>query len=316
MEHQREYHKCNNSVTILPNSTICLFSKLTDTELFAMTQGGNGQQKTSQKKHLKAKEPVWAIRWDDFRVLLYPYTDVFLVCFDLQKRASFENARTKWVAEIHQYRPGSKKNFHLLYVTHNAKVIIIINIHTDVAFLLIGNKKDMRRFDVCHPYKSEEHRKSVHAKVIDSWSRTCTYANYNGQNADHVVYVPRDLVNEIVKFSAVVDLAGCVSSEEGRQLADAMGAYCYVECSALTQEGLSNVFDIALTAESQIKKKKDCLLLSFIVKLFLVLRLKRLKNNRFLYALFLYQKKRKKRSEVQRCCENLLLTCKNKADAN
>ncbi|KAJ7016719.1 P-loop containing nucleoside triphosphate hydrolase protein [Mycena alexandri] len=36
----------------------------------------------------------------------YPKTDVFLICFSVGSRASFENVKQKWLPEIHHFCPG------------------------------------------------------------------------------------------------------------------------------------------------------------------------------------------------------------------
>ena len=51
--------------------------------------------------------------------------------------------------------------------------------------------------------------------------------------------------------------------EQGEKLSRELGAVKYVECSALTQEGLKNVFDEAILAAietAEAKKKRTCVL--------------------------------------------------------
>ena len=43
--------------------------------------------------------------YDRLRPLCYPATDVFLVCFDISNRDSFENIREKWLPEIDHHKP-------------------------------------------------------------------------------------------------------------------------------------------------------------------------------------------------------------------
>jgi len=55
-----------------------------------------------------------------------------------------------------------------------------------------------------------------------------------------------------------------VTAEQGERLAKEIGAVKYVECSALTQKGLKNVFDEAIVAALEppvTKKSRKCLVL-------------------------------------------------------
>jgi len=56
---------------------------------------------------------------DRLRPLVYPGTSVFMLCFDVSNRTSFENIKDSWTTEIRQYMP-------------------------DTPSLLIGNKMDLR----------------------------------------------------------------------------------------------------------------------------------------------------------------------------
>ena len=55
-----------------------------------------------------------------------------------------------------------------------------------------------------------------------------------------------------------------IASDEGAKVAKQLKAYKYVECSALTQQGLKDVFDEAILAsinQPKQKKSKQCLIL-------------------------------------------------------
>lgn len=58
--------------------------------------------------------------YDRLRPLSYPQTDVFLICFDVSSRESFENVRTKWIPEVKQFCDGTP-------------------------FLIVGTKSDKRQ---------------------------------------------------------------------------------------------------------------------------------------------------------------------------
>ncbi|KAF1809879.1 small GTP-binding protein, variant 2 [Eremomyces bilateralis CBS 781.70] len=44
--------------------------------------------------------------YDRLRPLSYPQTDVFLICFSVVSRASFDNVKAKWAPEIEHHAPG------------------------------------------------------------------------------------------------------------------------------------------------------------------------------------------------------------------
>lgn len=45
--------------------------------------------------------------YDRLRPLSYPETDIFLVCFDVHNRSSFENIEHKWISEIRHFCPDT-----------------------------------------------------------------------------------------------------------------------------------------------------------------------------------------------------------------
>ena len=76
-----------------------------------------------------------------------------------------------------------------------------------------------------------------------------------------IVGTKTDLRNDAEVQNKVGDT---LSTEDGHDLAKLLGGKGYVECSALTQEGLKNVFDEAIRAamhKGQRGKKKRCVLL-------------------------------------------------------
>jgi len=66
---------------------------------------------------LKTKKKNSQEDYDQLRPLSYPDTDVFVLCFSVESRSSFENVKSKWVPEVKKHRPtgllilvGTKKD--------------------------------------------------------------------------------------------------------------------------------------------------------------------------------------------------------------
>ncbi|BFZ22602.1 hypothetical protein BsWGS_25640 [Bradybaena similaris] len=115
-------------------------------------------------------DTVGLSEYDKLRPLAYPGTDVFLLCFDLNNKASADNIKLKWKPEVEEHCP-------------------------QVPIILVGTKLDLR------------------------------------QNADR----HGDSQQE-------------VSRKEGMRIAKSIRAVKYLECSALRQEGVSEVFLEAIRA--------------------------------------------------------------------
>ncbi|KAL8213083.1 UNVERIFIED_CONTAM: hypothetical protein K2H54_060670 [Gekko kuhli] len=127
---------------------------------------------------------------DRMRFLVYPQTDVVLICFSLVSPGSLENIRAKWYPEVRHHCP-------------NTPVI------------LVGTKLDLRTDE-----RTTEQLKKM-------------------------------------KLFPVTYL-------KGFDMAKMIGAVKYVECSALTREGLKMVFDEAVKAvvsSPHVRGKRNCLLL-------------------------------------------------------
>ncbi|RNA04686.1 ras-like GTP-binding Rho1 [Brachionus plicatilis] len=72
----------------------------------------------------------------------------------------------------------------------------------------------------------------------------------------------RDLRNDEVTKKELMKLRQePVRSEQGRAMADKIGAYAYIECSAKTKEGVRQVFESATRAALHSKKSKKSLCL-------------------------------------------------------
>jgi small GTP-binding protein len=65
--------------------------------------------------------------YDKLRPISYPYTDIFLLCFSMDRPQSFHNIATKWNEEIQRYWPESMDCHTLLVQTK-------IDLQTDPTF--------------------------------------------------------------------------------------------------------------------------------------------------------------------------------------
>uniref|UniRef100_A0A0K0EWD0 Ras-related C3 botulinum toxin substrate 1 n=1 Tax=Strongyloides venezuelensis TaxID=75913 RepID=A0A0K0EWD0_STRVS len=125
--------------------------------------------------------------YDRLRPLSYPQTDVFVLCYSVMSRVSFDNVINKWAPEIKQHCP-------------------------ETPIILVGTKIDLR--------DNAEARKTL----------------------DTENHMP-------------------ISKSQGQKMANKIKAVTYLECSALTQQGLRQIFDEAVRCvlnPKPLKKKRTC----------------------------------------------------------
>eukprot|EP01102_Stenamoeba_stenopodia_P017107 TRINITY_DN6089_c0_g1_i1.p1 TRINITY_DN6089_c0_g1~~TRINITY_DN6089_c0_g1_i1.p1 ORF type:complete len:207 (-),score=53.08 TRINITY_DN6089_c0_g1_i1:151-771(-) len=112
--------------------------------------------------------------YQKLRVLSYPKTDVFLLCFSVVHPLSYESIRDHWVSEVKEYSPRTP-------------------------YILVGTKTDLRDDE--------------------------------------------STLNELKKFG----MRSPITEDEGKALATSINATGYMECSALHQKGVKEVFEEVLT---------------------------------------------------------------------
>jgi cell division control protein 42 len=170
--------------------------------------------------------------YDRLRPLSYPQTDVFLVCFSVTSPASFENVREKWFPEVHHHCPG-------------------------VPCLIVGTQTDLRDDPSVReklskqkmaPVKKEDGERmakelgavsSIQFSQISIW-RILFARGRPGENLTLFVI-------EMRIVSVRVSVRATANAPKVK----------YVECSALTQYKLKDVFDEAIVAALEPPPKKS-----------------------------------------------------------
>jgi len=96
--------------------------------------------------------------YDRLRPLSYPMTDVFLVCFAVNSKPSFDSVKSKWIPELKHHAPG-------------------------VPYLLVGTKSDLRDNSEKMVSATEEMAKEIKAVGYVECSARNQKSLYNVFNA-------------------------------------------------------------------------------------------------------------------------------------
>ncbi|XP_076060353.1 rho-related GTP-binding protein RhoC-like isoform X2 [Oratosquilla oratoria] len=87
--------------------------------------------------------------YDRCRVMSYPNTDVFILCFALDNPTSLLNASMKWIQELREFS-------------------------THIPILLVGTKADLQR-NAPTPVKSSEAKKLAHSQKLSGYVECSAY---------------------------------------------------------------------------------------------------------------------------------------------
>ena len=155
--------------------------------------------------------------YDRLRPLSYPHTNVFIVCFSLISKSSFENIKTKWIPEIKYHAPG-------------------------IPFLIIGTKDDLRQEQMWG--NKHNINKLVHG-----------YLAINGYK-DNVPLDIFGLIEKfIIIHRSYSKEFHFITDEEAEELCKQEGGDKYLYCSSLEKRGLNEIFDQVCVSWRELEEK-------------------------------------------------------------
>lgn len=158
---------------------------------------------------------------------------VFLIYFDVMNRESFNNVETFWIKEIEEYNMEKQLN---------------------IPYLLIACKTDLRDSF----YK--DIKKDIHLSLDD---QQCVKL-VNGYCHNYKKMMSKDVINVCFKYYF---MDKPITREQIKAMNQRIKASQFLEHSALTQEGLKQVFDEAIRTIRQSrtpnskKRSKSCVIL-------------------------------------------------------
>ena len=145
--------------------------------------------------------------YNRLRPLSYPQTDIFLICFDIANRSSFDSITSRWIPETKHHCPSTP-------------------------FLLIGCKKELRDNQL---FDNEQ----VANKLIYG------YLNRGSTKDRNVASLPLDIFKMIAAYLQD-GYHTCVKDEEAEKLCKEFGGYKYLGCSSKEFKGLKEVIETAV----------------------------------------------------------------------
>lgn len=215
--------------------------------------------------------------YDRLRPLSYPNSDVVIVCYSIDMPSSLINVTDKWVPEVRYFCPdvplilvGNKKDLRDEYVaggnlaateaagstTTMTTTTTTVTVESDDAGRpgerapLIDDDDDDGEKDTCATGKDAVSSRIARNGVTSGSAVTSPSATGNANRP-----------TETVTAAAAQPREPMLSTDEGRTVANEIGAFAFMECSAKTRDGVQEVFRAAVKATRREYKHNQCVLL-------------------------------------------------------
>lgn len=168
-----------------------------------------------QQEYYKLREPS------------YSNVDIFILTYSSISRDSYQNVKNFWVPEIENYQIEKRREKEK---EENGPSSSQSNLRASFKKILKSSNSK----------KSDSRRNLSKEDTIEKSNNTPT-----------TMSVPTILCSTKIDIREMAAEKDRISFQEGEKLKDAIKAKCFVECSALTQENVKAVFDMALMAYLQ-----------------------------------------------------------------
>ena len=190
--------------------------------------------------------------YDRLRPLSYPDTDVILMCFSIDSPDSLENIPEKWTPEVRHFCPTGNLWMHYDIIVNFWCYSCVAQFRVYSLTLTFSSVLSLS----CSLSLSLSLFLSLSLHLSPSLSTPLPFTFSTHTVPIVLVGNKKDLrFDDQTRKELSKSKQEPVKTEDGRAMAEKIGAYAYLECSAKLNEGVREVFETATRAALQTKKK-------------------------------------------------------------
>jgi small GTP-binding protein len=216
------------------------------------------------------KKPVSLMLWDTagqegydrLRPLSYSETDVFMVIYSVDNPTSLKNVKEKWVPEVRHYSPnaalilvGTKLDTRERAAAEEAKA------NANANNSVTGTPTGTPRNDGNSLVPDTQHSASQDNSTVSDNDTNNDNDNGNDDDDDDNTLNINATTTKSRRKSSHVEftrkLCEFTTTEDGKKMAETIGAVLFVECSALTRVGVRPTFESAMRIVLQQRSPSD-----------------------------------------------------------